>query len=398
MPTSYSFSPQVGWTGFVVRNCILFLLLAASSGLTLAQCPDTPCAEGSFCDFDSGTTGVCQNCSTCPSCFSCGLLAAAGASACHAACNPRCPENMFAPPDSGQDSFNDCTCVEGATTRRFDLEGCTFYQLQREEGCGQNGLSWQNLGKADRPADCMQLLLDDATLCTRKDFFLWKEPGDQSCHCPGGTFSGGVGECDYDNPREGESFDMLRLMAFTYVVRGTGTSCFNLNYSLCDLCEAGKYANETDRGFNTASCALCPAGTYSDVEGANSSSTCIPCGAGRYSEDGGQTTNSTCLPCPAGKFSPLALATACLSCGAGSYSERSAAISNSTCLQVTCIVLSVISMTASCVAIAILLMQLDLQSNIMTFARLDPQSLISPVFCCHSVPQEHTMRRRAHQI
>jgi hypothetical protein len=299
-----------------------------------AQCPDTPCAEGTFCTYDAGATGTCKNCTACDSCYLCGLTDD-GASDCNGECNPRCPEYMYAPPESGRDSFLDCQCVDGAVTRRFDLEGCSFYDLEHPSGCHQDGLERQDLGKADRPADCMQLVLSDTVLCTRRDFFMWEEQGDQTCYCPGGATAGGVSDCDFTNPAPGQSFDLVRAVAATYVIRGSGTSCFSSTHSLCELCTAGKYANQTDGGFNTASCVDCPAGTYSSNVGSNNSSMCTPCGAGHYSESVGALTNLTCTPCSAGKFSSQAVASACTSCDAGLYSEETGAISNATCLQVS---------------------------------------------------------------
>ena len=49
-----------------------------------------------------------------------------------------CPHLMYAPPESGQDSANDCICSGGAVLRNFTA--CTFYKLTQEEGCSQSGL------------------------------------------------------------------------------------------------------------------------------------------------------------------------------------------------------------------------------------------------------------------
>jgi hypothetical protein len=62
----------------------------------------------------------------------------------------------------------------------------------------------------------------------------------------------------------------------------------------------------TSPGDVTNACTSCPAGTYSDVVGANSSSTCsgTPCSAGKYGQSGATSASAaTCSLCPAGKYS-----------------------------------------------------------------------------------------------
>ena len=43
-----------------------------------------------------------------------------------------CPPRMYAPPESGQDTVNDCICSGGAVSRNFTAEDCTFYRLEEQ--------------------------------------------------------------------------------------------------------------------------------------------------------------------------------------------------------------------------------------------------------------------------
>ena len=254
-----------------------------------------------------------------------------------------CPELMYAPKDSGQDSFNDCICIGGAVTRDWEAEACTSFRLEKESGCSQADLEWISLGIQNTPADCMHAVMDDTgSNCVRQDFFLWKDRGDSSCYCPGGSGPGTVDTCSYT------TFSIFLMGASTYTIETpasltspeTGShlsSCFNSNTSLCEHCPAGFYTNESDSIYNTIACTPCPEGSYSPVVGANSSALCIPCGPGWYSESRGDTNRSKCAPCAAGKYSPLPIAASrslCIFCPAGHYSEKEGANSSDTCIQV----------------------------------------------------------------
>lgn len=253
-----------------------------------------------------------------------------------------CPEKMYAPPESGQDSYDDCICSPGAVTRDWEDEACTFYKLEKDRACRQDSLDWVYLDSADSPAQCMHLVMDDGSSCRRQDFFLWRVRGDKSCYCPGGSGPAAVDQCTYP---------VLYLMdASTYTIESAFvqggkpengshlTSCFNLTaLSLCELCPAGTFTNETDSIYSTDVCTPCPAGSYSSLIGANASSFCMPCGRGNYSEQTGMVSIDSCMACPGGTYSPVLVVDSrskCISCASGYYSEQVGAISNDTCVQV----------------------------------------------------------------
>lgn len=252
-----------------------------------------------------------------------------------------CPALMYAAPESGQYSFNDCICRGGAVTRDWEAENCTHYVLKMDKGCSQNTLTWVELGPASSPAICMHLVMDNnGTQCKDRTFFLWKDRGGDVCYCPGGT-PAAVDQCDYSK------FSLLLMGASTYSIQtpssitaevgGHSTSCFASNLSLCELCPAGTFTNESDSIYNTVNCTKCPMGTYSQIVGANASTLCTPCGAGSYSESTGQASVESCVQCVAGKFSALAVASSrsrCISCAAGLYSEEDGGNSSETCMQV----------------------------------------------------------------
>jgi len=243
-----------------------------------------------------------------------------------------CPPRMYAPPESGQDTVNDCICSGGAVSRNFTAEDCTFYRLEEQgRACAQPGLDWYDLGPPeDSPAACMhQVLANLSGNCARQDFFLWKDSADGRCYCPGGS-PAAIDQCSYS------TFSVPLMGASTYRIENgaAGSSCFLTTESLCEPCPAGTYTDETDSIYDTEKCTPCPAGSYSPKVGANSSSQCIPCGAGWYSTSSGETSSATCVPCEAGKYSTFAISSRCISCPAGHYSERIGANSSDMCLQV----------------------------------------------------------------
>jgi hypothetical protein len=244
-----------------------------------------------------------------------------------------CPQLMYAPPESGQDSANDCICSGGAVLRNFTAEACTFYKLAREEGCSQSGLQWFPLGIQNSPAACMHAVMANTTGdCKRRDFFLWKDRGGGECYCPAGS-PAAVDQCSYG------SLQLVLMGASTYTIENlaAGSSCFpTTTDSRCELCPAGKYTNESDSIYNTETCTPCPEGSYSPKVGANSSTDCIPCGAGWYSQSSGGTSSANCVPCAAGKYSTLAVSSGnCLPCPAGTYSESPGENTSGSCILCT---------------------------------------------------------------
>jgi len=92
-----------------------------------------------------------------------------------------------------------------------------------------------------------------------------------------------------------------------------GSACFDPN----SPCPAGLYqvgAKETE----DFSCMSCPAGTQSNVTGAQSNQTCQLCSAGFFSGSGA----SACIGCPEGTFGPHIGATGCENCLSGQYADR----------------------------------------------------------------------------
>lgn len=85
-------------------------------------------------------------------------------------------------------------------------------------------------------------------------------------------------------------------------------------------CGPGKYGDY-------ASCTVCPAGSYSNVNGATSSSACSSCGAGTYSLAGA----TMCSICPSGTWSASTGVSVCTDCGGGTYSAATGATSSATC-------------------------------------------------------------------
>ena len=63
----------------------------------------------------------------------------------------------------------------------------------------------------------------------------------------------------------------------------------------CDVCAPGSYQDTTGQ----TACIECPVGTYSEMSGANSTSTCKPAPPGNFAEG---TGNDGFTPCLAGTF------------------------------------------------------------------------------------------------
>ena len=158
-------------------------------------------------------------------------------------------------------------------------------------------------------------------------------PGSSSCiGCPAGTFSGVEGANISDA--------CSSCAAGQYAsVEGASSS------SVCAFCDAATFSNLS----GSSACVSCPAGTFSGVEGANSLNACSSCGAGQYASIGGSSICSICAPgtyteisgssacvsCPAGTFSPMEGANssnACRNCAAGQYASVNGANSSSVCI------------------------------------------------------------------
>ena len=98
------------------------------------------------------------------------------------------------------------------------------------------------------------------------------------------------------------------------------------------LCPPGSYCP-----LSSINATLCPAGTFSNITGASSSSTCTPCSPGYYSATPGAVLSTACSPCAAGTYSttPGASSTAaCAPCSAGAYSVQGStacAFTSTTC-------------------------------------------------------------------
>ena len=127
--------------------------------------------------------------------------------------------------------------------------------------------------------------------------------------------------------------------AGTYMLAATCAMCPAGQYSntknaaACTLCQQGTYAETV--GSNTSSaCLRCPAGTYGETEGSPSSAGCTPCPPGSYNPTPGATSGSSCRQCKPGTFSNVIGASSdvqCTPCLAGSYSSFGGATSCDVC-------------------------------------------------------------------
>ena len=96
-------------------------------------------------------------------------------------------------------------------------------------------------------------------------------------------------------------------------------------------CSAGTYSN-ADGASSSSTCSGCPASTYSTALGAVSSDTCSKCVDGTYSSALGAVSSGSCLSCVAGfYYSVVGTSAACLQCAAGKYSTLLSAVSSATC-------------------------------------------------------------------
>ena len=325
------------------------------SGQSCVSCSTSSCPAGEYrgaCAMDSDAP--CLACNASQLSQRAVFVGTLEAEVCHWECSPgynkttnmrtseetscrACP--LYSNSSAGAQMASDCLCKAGYAGRNGSIcRACSpgHYKDWSGEGNCTECSAGKYSNVTARSADC--------TLCISGKYSQHlAQISDDSClDCPLWSTSlagsAAVSDClcnaGYVGPISTENASCTPCVAGKFkAVNGSEVACTD--------CEAGKYSLVNA----SVSCALCPAGKYSEFTSANTSNVCITCPAnttsGRASSRlanclciaGFTGANGSCTQCLPGTFKDGPGPEACSLCPASTYSVRFAAVNFSVCKQ-----------------------------------------------------------------
>lgn len=153
--------------------------------------------------------------------------------------------------------------------------------------------------------------------------------GGTCVYCPKGKWSGSIGAINISTC---ENCPAARYL--DYVGGGALASCkicqrgkySNASAHACTACPEGYYGYSTFQLYTMVSfCGKCQAGRYNDDTGRGyigDHTPCKLCNTGKYGDEQGLISSSGCKKCMKGRYSDVSGSTSCTNCTAGRYCNR----------------------------------------------------------------------------